>query len=552
MESPMQVSGTHAVLAVDSGLLGKYRLILELGQGGTAVVYLGALSGPSGFNKLVVLKVLKRELASEEEFRRMFLDEAKLAARLNHPNVVQTNEVFEVEDGRPVIVMEYLEGQPLSRLLMRASEQIPLNLHLKIISEVLNGLHYAHDLTDYGGVPFGLVHRDMTPQNVFVGFDGRVRILDFGIAKLQGVDNETRAGVIKGKLRYMPREQILGEQLDRRADIFAVGVMLWEAATRTKIWKGLSDAAILSSVIHNQVPSPRSVNPDVSEELERVCMKALAFDREDRYANAADLQADVDGLLAGQPVSGRAIGQFVGSVFEKKRAEANELIQRALQTATFSSAPAVAVEEAPISVRGLTPAGTFAGGSSLTITAPKPAWHRSMWIGAAAAVLGVAGVGYALRAKDGPAVGQAAPSTALSAVIHAKPEKPAGGQVRAHIEVSPPSAQIYMDDKPLESNPYTGYLDATVGAYVIRAEAEGFEPQSSVVTADREVDLKLSLRPLKANEPPPPARTATARRESRPAPAATTASTAPAPAKNCNPPYTLDADGIHRFKPECL
>jgi serine/threonine protein kinase len=256
--------------AEEHGSHGKYRVIAELGQGGTANVYLAVAHGPSGFNKLVVLKLLKAELAVEPEFRRMFLNEARLAARLNHPNVVQTNEVFE-EDGRPIIVMEYLEGAALSRLVSRSREQgqpIPMAMHLRIICDVLSGLHYSHELRDYDGTPLGVVHRDMTPQNVFVSFDGKVTLLDFGIAKLTGAIAETQTGVLKGKLRYMPAEQIMGETVDRRTDIFAVGVMLWEAVTREKMWRGLADATVMHNIVNGAIPTPRSVRPDVPQRLE--------------------------------------------------------------------------------------------------------------------------------------------------------------------------------------------------------------------------------------------------------------------------------------------
>src|SRR6266436_8834656 len=168
----------------ENGTHGKYRLLAELGKGGTANVCLAVARGPSGFNKLVVLKFLKPELAGESEFRLMFLNEARLAARLNHPNVVQTNEVFE-ENGRPIIVMEYLEGASLSRVVMRARElgqPMSIPMHLRIICEALGGLHYSHELRDYDGTPLGVVHRDMTPQNIFVSFSGKVSVLDFGIA----------------------------------------------------------------------------------------------------------------------------------------------------------------------------------------------------------------------------------------------------------------------------------------------------------------------------------------------------------------------------------
>ncbi len=211
---------------------GRFRVIAEVGEGGMAKVYLAVARGFSGFNKLVVLKSLRSNLASDRACVDMFLHEARLAARLNHPNVVQTYEVIE-EDGRPVMVMEYLEGQPLSQIAVRAQadKRFTLSMRLHVLCDVLAGLHYAHELRDFDGTALDLVHRDVSPQNIFVTFEGQVKLLDFGIAKVvhTSAPAETDAGVLKGKVLYMAPEQIAGEALDRRADIFAVGVMLWEA-----------------------------------------------------------------------------------------------------------------------------------------------------------------------------------------------------------------------------------------------------------------------------------------------------------------------------------
>src|SRR5262245_49480077 len=175
---------------------GKYRLIVELGQGGTAIVYLAVARGPGGFNKLVVLKMMKRALLAEPELAEMFMNEARLSARLSHQNIVETNEVFE-QDGIPVIVMQYLEGQPLSMVVARSEpkpEKFPLVWHLRVISEALAGLHHSHELADYDGTPLHLVHRDMTPHNVFITYDGQVKILDFGIAKINRSAATTEVG----------------------------------------------------------------------------------------------------------------------------------------------------------------------------------------------------------------------------------------------------------------------------------------------------------------------------------------------------------------------
>lgn len=237
--------------------IGKYRIVAELGHGGMANVYLAEAKGPSGFCKLVVLKTLLPQFADEPEVRESFLEEARLAGRLNHANVVQTYEIGH-EGDRDVIVMEYLEGQSLVNVQRRAKvAQSPLSLamHLRIIMDALEGIHYAHEMKDYDGTHLQLVHRDISPHNVFVTFDGQTKVLDFGIAKAARSANHTAEGVIKGKISYMAPEQVEGSNIDRRADLFSVGVMLWRAATGEKLWKGLTQVTIMHRLMAGD-PTP--------------------------------------------------------------------------------------------------------------------------------------------------------------------------------------------------------------------------------------------------------------------------------------------------------
>jgi eukaryotic-like serine/threonine-protein kinase len=208
---------------------GRYQLITKLGHGGMARVLLMVARGRSGVSKLLVVKELLAEIKEDPEFLAMFLDEARLAARLNHPNVVQTYEVS--EDGpTPVIVMEYLEGQSLAAVLNRIGRaQMPLQLHLHILLQALTGLHYAHELRDFDGTPLGVVHRDVSPQNIFVTYEGQVKLVDFGIAKASSSSGRTRTGVFKGKVAYASPEQTASSTVDRRSDVFAVGVMRWRS-----------------------------------------------------------------------------------------------------------------------------------------------------------------------------------------------------------------------------------------------------------------------------------------------------------------------------------
>jgi serine/threonine protein kinase len=210
--------------------LGKYRRVATLGQGGMGTVFLAFAHGVGQFRKLLVVKELLPELTGKEGFIEMFLDEARLAARLDHPNVVQTFEVGH-EGGRYFLAMEYLDGQPLSALIERMRERggLPLPVHLQILSEVLAGLQYAHELCDYDGRPLAVVHRDISPHNVFITYHGQVKIVDFGVAKAANASALTHPGVFKGKFGYAAPEQILGGPVDARADVFSVGVMLWQA-----------------------------------------------------------------------------------------------------------------------------------------------------------------------------------------------------------------------------------------------------------------------------------------------------------------------------------
>ncbi len=245
--------------------LGKYRFVATLGHGGMAEVFLAVALGPAGFNKLQVIKRLRPNLAEDPDLCAMFLDEARLAARLNHRNVVQTNEVDRV-DGQYFMAMEYLDGQPLHRILVQAKKlgrPLPLPAISRVLCDALAGLHYAHQLADYDGAPLGVVHRDVSPQNIFVTYDGQVKIVDFGIAKAARRAVETETGVIKGKVSYMAPEQAFGD-VDGRADVFAVGVVLWELVAGRRLWQGMGDPEILGALVREvprlaeRGPGPRS------------------------------------------------------------------------------------------------------------------------------------------------------------------------------------------------------------------------------------------------------------------------------------------------------
>ncbi len=346
---------------------GRHRIVSRLGQGGTADVYLAIAFGPSGFHKLVVLKVLKQSLSCDREFREMFLREARLAARLHHPNIVQTNEVLEV-DGTPMMVMEYLEGQPLTQVIVRgrqAQHPFTLSMQLRVLVDALNGLHAAHELADFDGTPLGVVHRDVSPHNLFVTVEGHGKVLDFGIAKHQRAWDErletevgTEVGTIKGKLRYMAPEQLAGEKLDRRADIYAAGVILWEALAGERMWKGCSEPEIRSRVQVGDLPMPVATPdagwPDVPSALDGICRRALSLSVADRHATALELADEIEAALPalGEVVGRREIGATVARLFEDVRAQTREAIERVVSPATARvNAPANAPENSQADTR---------------------------------------------------------------------------------------------------------------------------------------------------------------------------------------------------------
>jgi serine/threonine-protein kinase len=247
------------------------RLLFEIGRGGMGVVYLGLAEGPAGWTKLKVIKRLRPDLAADPRAVEMFLDEARLSARLLHPNVVQTNEVG--FDGRHYFLeMEYLEGQSCELLQRRAASAggLPLATSLWILTQALAGLHYAHELKDLDGTPLHVVHRDVSPHNVFVTYDGNVKLLDFGIAKLATSSMDTQTGAVKGKATYMSPEQATRGAVDHRSDIFSVGVMLWQALTGQRLWGDRSDFEIFLELQRGALPSPRSARRDVPEELDAI------------------------------------------------------------------------------------------------------------------------------------------------------------------------------------------------------------------------------------------------------------------------------------------
>jgi serine/threonine protein kinase len=307
---------------------GRYEVIALLGEGGMARAYLALTRAPFNATKLVVIKQIRPEITSDEQFIRMFADEARIALRLSHANVVQTFEVVN-EHGEHLLVMEYLDGRSLGHVLRRVGrEAMPLDEHVWILTKVLAGLHYAHGLRDFDGAPLSIVHRDVSPANLFVTFDGEVKLLDFGIAKASGALATTREGVIKGKLGYASPEQCLGRAVDHRADLYAVGVMLWEAMARRRRAFGDTELAVLQARVTNAEPGIEVVWPEAPVKLAAISARALARKPEDRYPTALDFQRDLEAYLAAlpKPVGSAEVAQLLARHFHDDRAAQAKII----------------------------------------------------------------------------------------------------------------------------------------------------------------------------------------------------------------------------------
>jgi serine/threonine-protein kinase len=311
--------------------LDEYTLVARLGQGGMAEIYLAVHHGLSGFRKLVVIKRLLPHMADRPEVVEMFLDEARLAARLSHPNVVATTKIG-TSGGHYFLAMDFIDGLPLNRVLVRAqdhSRRLAPEVVAKIVSDALAGLHYAHDAADFDGTPLGVVHRDVSPHNLMVGYDGITKVLDFGIAKASLQEHATRTGLIKGKFAYIAPEQATGDDLDRRADVWSVGVVLWEALAGRRLFKGKTDVGTLQEALTKPIPSLLELHQDTPRELAEICDRALQRDADDRYPSALAMKQAIDEWLGSRSYRGshEEVARVVGELFDGEHREQRRLLK---------------------------------------------------------------------------------------------------------------------------------------------------------------------------------------------------------------------------------
>ncbi len=321
---PPMTTGSIPDLRAGGGtyFLGRYRVVDEIGIGGMASVHLARMDGPGGFQKWVAVKKIHPHLVEDESFVQMFLDEARVAARISHPNVATVFDLGKHEDTY-WIAMEYLHGEPLREVMRRTEElgtAMPPEIACRVIADAAEGLHAAHELLGKNGEKLGLVHRDVTPHNLFVTYDGVTKVVDFGIAKFSSRMSHTRAGTLKGKLAYMSPEQVHGEGIDRRTDIFALGVVLWELTTGQRLFRMESDLDTLAKVQECNVPRPSTLIRGYPVDLEKIVMKALAKNRGERFRTAREFSRALQSLLMrrGLFIASDEVAAYTQSIFQDR------------------------------------------------------------------------------------------------------------------------------------------------------------------------------------------------------------------------------------------
>jgi len=450
---------------------GKYTLLRRMATGGMAEIFLSLQRSVAGFEKLIVIKRILPAMNQDRGFIDMLLHEARVAATLSHPNIVQTIDVGQV-DGTYFIALEHIHGEDLRSIVRQMKKkgvtEFPIEHALAIILGMCAGLSYAHERRDLDGTPLGIVHRDISPQNVLVGFAGDTKIVDFGVAK-SGTQTaeQTKSGQLKGKVPYMSPEQARGEEVDWRSDVFATGVMLFELTTGKRLFKGATEFETLKLIVERDYPRPSWVAGGYPPALETIVMRALEKDREKRYQSAREMQADIEAFVrdARLPVSSIALAEFMKGLFEEKLAAQKEALMQGRQLADIIAQEIVHNEQTMVtgvdSGRFSSHNISTASGAIATGSVPPPSGSGAKWALIALPLVIIAAVGavFALRRSD-PAAGQSKEASA----------EPAAQKATLIVKSDPPGAHIWINGEVrAEVTPATienlpiGNVDVKVG-----------------------------------------------------------------------------------------
>jgi serine/threonine protein kinase len=473
--------------------VGRYEVLGRLDTGGMAEILLGQLRGPSGFEHPVVIKKILPHLARDASFVQMFVDEARIAAGVRHPNVAHVHELGQ-EGEELFLVMEYLEGEPIGSLLRRASARglsIDSALCAYMIAEACAGLHAAHELVGANGEPKNIVHRDISPQNVFVTYSGTVKVLDFGIAKAADRMTQTDVGQVKGKLAYMSPEQCRGEPVDRRSDVFALGIVLYELLTRRRLFQRGSQAATLRAVLEHHIMPPSELATGISPEVEAACLRALERSRRKRYESAAAMRRDL--LRAAQPIltdgtPEERIAELMRRLFAERISEKGALIERAEKGERLTHFPPT-VADREVELPAIDEGARLT--TSTTGTAPAPRRWTMLAIAIAAAIAVAIGIALGIVAIAGDDPVRA--SVAASTIAPPAAEPPA--TVTIAIESVPAGAVVRIGDETTDRGvtPLALRLPRGDGPVVVHLSREGYSPLDETVVPDVEQRLRLPL-----------------------------------------------------------
>ena len=512
-------------------IIDRYAIYDKIAAGGMAVVHLGRLLGQAGFSRTVAVKRLHPQFATDPEFVAMFLDEAHLAVRVQHPNVVAPLDVV-VADGELLVVMDYVSGETLSQLTRATALGAPaatVPVLASILVGTLYGLHAAHEALGEDGQPLNIVHRDVSPQNIIVGLDGVARVLDFGVAKAAARSHATKDGEIKGKIAYMSPEQFRGLRIDRRADVFAAGVVFWEALTGRRLFRGDDLGHTVDLVLHSEIASPNVWNPSVTPELARAVLRALERDSERRFATAREFATAVERATALASVSevadwvkavgGAALADRVERVAAIESHSSNRL--RVLPRSPMLTPQNLDTEREPAtdSARLVVPYAQAEGRASV-ISEPTP-------IPAPPGQREPSPMAGRLSAKRLTWVG--ACSVALGGLIFALARAPAENV--SERSAAPPSSPAMVGHSHLS------------GGKLAPAAIEA-EPQVTIGLAPSGSGIEISSV-VSSSKPPAIRRAPTL--VSRPSSATGASKRVP-----CDPPFVIDAQGIRRIKAGCI
>ncbi len=487
-----------------------------------AGVWTGKLSGIAGFERLVAIKIIHQQIASESSFVKMFLDEARLAAQIHHPNVCEIMDVGKEEDGLLFMVGELVMGQSLRSLFRSATlkgVKIPHAISAEIISKVCLGLHAAHELKDAHGKTLGLVHRDISKRNILLSYDGFVKLIDFGIAMARGRMTKTDVGTLKGNIIYMSPEHVTNEIIDRRSDIFSLGVVLYTMVTGKQPFQGESEAAVLYKIANGTFVLPGEIAKTLDPDLERIIIKAMARMPDDRYSSAAMMHDDLETYIKSTTlnVSAKTLSSLMHNLFSKEYEKLQKQLNEPRQPVkgTVKSDDIENISKKPV-VTNLPDSDNLGGDYTVAATPQaisgkkdkKPKGVSIKTMSAVAAVLVVAVILGVLFMNGSDKAQPASTSNKIpdSAAKAPKPEAASGqipavikepANVRISLNISPKNASIKLDGEQIETGSTTLNVHRDGQIHEIEFYHAGYVAHTETFEADSDKTITVELKALK-------------------------------------------------------